>query len=108
MRTEQVSIKGDAINATEILFKVLLAQAGQDRTIIVGKELNNLRALFFRPFNEVGVRPVLERLACVGSARGLSNRDANTLQPDAGRYRSILRQGAHWRRLRLHGTCLCC
>ena len=70
-RTEQVSIKGGTIRTAEILFEVdLSAPAGQHRAIIVGKKPHNLRALFFRPVNEVGVGPVLERLACVSSQWG--------------------------------------
>ena len=60
-----MSIKGGAIRSAKILFEVFLLPVGQDRAVIVGKEPHNLRALFLRPVDEVGVGPVLERLVCV-------------------------------------------
>ena len=95
-RTFEAVVECGAIRTAKILFEVFLLPVGQVQAVIVGKEPHNLRALFLRPVDEVGVGPVLERLVCVSGQRGFrsgslheSNKRMRTLKSDAGRNKSI-------------------
>lgn len=56
MRTEQMSIKGSTIRAAEILFKVLLPQAGQGCavTVLLDQKRNNVWKVDFCPGYDLG------------------------------------------------------
>ena len=99
-RTFEAVVECGTDGKAERLFvlKVFLLPVGQDRALVLSlrQKRHNFRALFLRPVDEVGVGPVLERLACVSGQRGFrsgslheSNKRMRTLKSDAGRNKSI-------------------
>ena len=95
VRTFEGVVECSTNAAIEILFKVDLLPVGQDRALVLLllQNWNDVIALFVRPFNDVSVGPVLERLACVSSQMGRfrsgslheSNKRMRTLKSYAGR-----------------------